>query len=78
MIRKSGPRQVQLDEPPEDVLKTGGGPKVLLFQSKKLAFEEVVIGVENLGLIVRKHRPHGTHDVRNIAGCLHTRMVITG
>ena len=48
IIRKSSPRLLELNKPPQDILQTSRSPEVLLLKSKQFTLVHVVVGVQDL------------------------------
>ena len=66
VIRKSSPRLIELDKPPQDILQTSRSPKILLLKSKQFTLVHVVVGVQDLG------------DVADFTGSVDTGLVVSG
>jgi len=66
IIRKSSPRLLELDKPPQDILQTRRSPEVLLLKSKQFTLVHVVVGVQDLG------------DIANFTRSMDTGLVVSG
>jgi hypothetical protein len=66
VVRKSGPRLLELDKSPQDILQTSRSPEVLLLKSKQFTLVHVIVGVQDLV------------DVTNFTGGVDTSLVVSG
>jgi len=66
VIRKSSPRLLELDKPPQDILQTSRSPEVLLLKSKQFTLVHVVVGIQDLG------------DIANFTRSMDTGLVVSG
>ena len=53
LIRENGEIRMGFLEPAEDILNRRRDEEVLLFEPEFLAFEHIVVGIQNLGYVFR-------------------------